>query len=78
MKKMDTKIFYKPIESSNIVGYNYSKGAKKLFVKFKNEREYRYDDVTEEEFQALIAEGASFGKVLYATIVNKKKFEEIW
>lgn len=78
MGKMDTKIYYKPVESSSVYGYNYVKSQKVLYVKFKNEREYKYEDVSEEEFGALIAEGASFGSVLSRTIANTKKFEEIW
>lgn len=78
MGKMDTKIYYKPVESSNVYGYNYVMSQKILYVKFKNEREYKYEDVSEKEFAALIAKGASFGSVLNKTIANTKKFEEIW
>ena len=73
-----SKIQYTTIESSNIVGYYYDKSEKKLYIKFKNEREYYYSNVSKEEFDALFEEGSSFGKKLYATIVNKKNFEEIW
>ena len=73
-----SKIQYTTIESSNIVGYYYNESEKKLYIKFKNEREYYYSNVSKEEFDELFEEGSSFGKKLYATIVNKKNFEEIW
>ena len=73
-----SKIQYTTIESSNIVGYYYDESEKKLYIKFKNEREYYYSNVSKEEFDALFEKGSSFGKKLYATIVNKKNFEEIW
>lgn len=72
---MDIK--YTKIDSSNIVGYFYNHPEKKLYIKFKNEREYLYQDVTHEEFEAL-EKSESFGKELYSKIINKKKFEEIW
>ena len=76
---MENKISYKPVDgSSSVKGYNYVRSTEKLYIKFNNEREYVYEGVSEEEYNALIAEGSSFGKVLYATVINKKKFEEIW
>lgn len=71
------KIKYNPVESSNIVGEFYDEEKQMLYIKFKNQREYCYKNVSPEEFKDL-KEAESFGKFLYAFIVNKKEFEEIW
>lgn len=68
---------YIKIDSSNVSGYSYDTKEKKLYIKFKNHREYIFSDVSQEEYENLI-NAESFGKVLYATIVNKKQSEELW
>lgn len=73
----------KPIEftkvvSSNITGYKYVASEKKLYIEFANSRTYFYEDVSQREFDDLFDKESTFGKKLYSTIVNKKKYEEIW
>lgn len=75
---MDSSLYKKVIGSSSIAGEHYSTVQKKLYIKFKNNREYVYSNVSPEEYKALFKEDSSFGKELQKTIVNKKEFEEIW
>lgn len=75
---MNERIAYKTLVGSSLVsGYNYVASSKKLYIRFKNDREYVYFDVSGEEFKSLFVEGSSFGKELNK-LKLKKKFEEIW
>ncbi len=78
MKSTGKKIVYQEVESSNVSGVYYNAESKQLYVKFKNGREYRYEDVSDEEFKDLIKSGKSFGKTLHSMIINQKDFVEIW
>jgi hypothetical protein len=57
----------KPISSSMVTEYGYDPAAQTLYVRFKNNKLYRYSDVPADEVAALEA-SPSFGIHLNASI----------
>ena len=46
---------YTYVKSSNIMGVMYDKETHDLFVQFKNGAEYKYNNVAEDDYDALIS-----------------------
>lgn len=70
--EMNTGIEMIPCESSNLEGYGYDSKKQRLWVAFKGNRVYRYDEVPHEIADGLhLAE--SKGKYLNQNIKNKFK-----
>ena len=69
------EIIYTKIKSSNIIGYHYNISERKLYVKFSNQREYEYSNVTQHEVDQIV-KAESFGKKL-KEIVSNKKYKEL-
>ena len=71
-------IKYKKIESSNIEGVSFNREEKKYYIKFKNGREYVYENVGIEEVDQIESVEGSKSSIIRKLIINRKKFEEIW
>ena len=72
------KIKYRAVNSSSVGGEFYDMNEMKLYIRFKNQREYVYSNVSPSEYAALYSKESTFGKQLQKTIVKKKSFEELW
>ena len=68
--EMNTGVEMIPCESSNIEGFGYDSKKKQLWVAFKGNRVYRYDDVPYEICNEL-HQAESKGKYLAKNIKNK-------
>lgn len=58
--------------SSNIVGYHYNSTKKTLWIAFKYPKVYRYEGVTEEEYQSLCS-SESKGKWVNQNLVKANR-----
>lgn len=65
---------YQDVESSNVAAVGHNMGD--LYVKFKNGSEYKYDNVPESEYQALLS-AASVGKYLNSNIKGSYSYTQI-
>ena len=71
---MATPMF--PIKSSQISYIGYDRVTKELFVTFKNDSTYKYEDVPQEVFKKLLG-ASSVGNYFSTWIKNEYKFTRI-
>ena len=60
----------KEFESSNLTGITYDEDEHMLYIMFKGNTLYRYDDVTHDEFM-ILHDAESQGKQFRSTVKNK-------
>lgn len=72
----DTKIDMKPVTSSNIAALGYDSESKTLAVQFITGSEYRYHNVSQETYDALLG-AQSIGKHFVGNIVGKFRHTKV-
>lgn len=66
------------VNSSNIQGEYYNERTQELYIKFKrSDAEYKYSEVTPEEYKSLFEKGTTLGKKLHEVIIGKKETEKL-
>lgn len=70
------KISFKEVESSNVKSVGYDPETQGLYITFKSNEIYIYQDVPQKTYDDFM-EAPSFGKFLNANIKNKFSFEKV-
>lgn len=70
--EMNTGVKMEPCESSNVEGYGYDQKNKQLWIAFKGNKVYRYDNVSKDTYNEL-HKAESKGKYVFNNIRDKFK-----
>ena len=73
---IDLSVEMFPVISSNVKEAGYTLETRELFVKFRNDSVYRYDNVPEQTYQKLL-DAESFGKALNQLVKNQFDYVKI-
>ena len=76
----ENEITRKPVTSSNVKSIGFCSERKCIDVEYKNGGVYRYEDCSQDEFDALVeadaTDGKSVGSLIHQTI-KPKKFKKL-